>query len=69
LGEALKQLQGQGVALVEAHANDDDQSSTALFRKLGFVEVDHATAYEKAVLAVATPAKTSADAPPRTVGV
>jgi ribosomal protein S18 acetylase RimI-like enzyme len=67
LGEALKQLQGQGVALVEAHASDDDQSSTALFRKLGFVEVDHATAHEKTVPAAPSSAKPAAGAPPQTV--
>jgi GNAT superfamily N-acetyltransferase len=51
LGDALKQLQSQGVALVEAHTGDDDPSSAALFRKLGFVEADHATVYAKSVAA------------------
>ncbi len=47
LGEALKQLAAQGVAVVEAHSGDNDESSAALFRKLGFVDVDRATVYEK----------------------
>jgi ribosomal protein S18 acetylase RimI-like enzyme len=64
LGEALKQLHSQGVAVVEAQARDDDPSSPALFRKLGFVEVDRATLYEKAVSAAA-PAEASREAPTR----
>lgn len=53
MGESLKQLAGQGVAVVEAQADEDDLSSNALFRKLGFVEVDRATMYEKLVPAAA----------------
>lgn len=47
LGEALKQLAAEGAAVVEAHSGENDESSSSLFRKLGFVDVDHATAYEK----------------------
>jgi hypothetical protein len=65
LGEALKQLASQGVALVEAQADDDDLCSSALFRKLGFTGVDHATSYEKPV-AAATP-KARADVLPQAV--
>jgi ribosomal protein S18 acetylase RimI-like enzyme len=64
LGEALKQLHSQGVAVVEAQARDDDPSSAALFRKLGFVEVDRATLYEKAVSA-ASPTEANREAPTR----
>jgi ribosomal protein S18 acetylase RimI-like enzyme len=49
MGESLKQLAGQGVAVVEAQADEDDCSSNSLFRKLGFVEVDRATMYEKSI--------------------
>jgi ribosomal protein S18 acetylase RimI-like enzyme len=68
LGEALKQLPGQGIALVEAQADDDDLSSMALFRKLGFNEVDRATEYEKLVPASAE-TKPVSEMPPRAVRV
>jgi ribosomal protein S18 acetylase RimI-like enzyme len=68
LGEALKQLPGQGIALVEAQADDSDLSSTALFRKLGFNEVDRATEYEKHLPAAAA-TKPQAEPSPRAVEV
>lgn len=69
MGDALKQLAGDGVALAEAQADDDDLSSTALFRKLGFVEVDRGTIYEKQVPAAVSPPKTRTEAPPKVVKV
>lgn len=69
LGDALKQLAGEGVAVVEAQADDDDLSSIALFRKLGFFEVDRGTVYEKQVPAAVSPPKVRTEAPPKTVTV
>jgi GNAT superfamily N-acetyltransferase len=47
LGEALRQLHQQGVAMAEARANRQDFAAIDLFRKLGFVEVDQAVLFAK----------------------
>ncbi len=40
LGEAMRQMQSDGVSLVEVQAANRDEPSLALFRQLGFQEVD-----------------------------
>lgn len=49
LGEAIRQLQGEGFALVEAQVPLADSVSVQLFRRLGFVEVEQGTEFRKAV--------------------
>src|SRR5262249_35289649 len=47
LGEALRQLQSQGVSLAETHVPVDNGPALALFRRLGFNEVDQSVFYRK----------------------
>jgi ribosomal protein S18 acetylase RimI-like enzyme len=47
LGEALRQLHGQGVALAEVHVVDDNAAALTLFRGLGFNQVDSSVLYCK----------------------
>lgn len=47
LGEALRQLHGQGVAVAEVHVADDNAAALTLFRGLGFNQVDSAVLYCK----------------------
>jgi GNAT superfamily N-acetyltransferase len=47
LGEAIRQMHAQGVALAEVQVAADNESAVALFQKLGFNEVDQAVHYRK----------------------
>ena len=47
LGEALRQLQAQGVKLVEAQVAHDNLAALGLFEKLGFEEIDQSIVYRK----------------------
>jgi len=47
LGEALRQLQAQGATLAEVQVPDSDTAALAVFRKLGFEEVDQAVVFQK----------------------
>jgi GNAT superfamily N-acetyltransferase len=47
LGEAFRQLQGQGITLAEAHVPEENSGGLAIFRALGFNEVDASTLYCK----------------------
>jgi ribosomal protein S18 acetylase RimI-like enzyme len=47
VGEALRQVHDQGVALIEAQVTRENTICRALFDKLGFEEVDQATVYRK----------------------
>jgi ribosomal protein S18 acetylase RimI-like enzyme len=47
LGEALRQAHTEGAALAEAHVDQANAPAVALFRGLGFDEIDHAIAYRK----------------------
>ena len=49
LGEALRQLQSQGVKLVEAQIEKDNLAARGLFNKLGFEEIDQSIVYRKEV--------------------
>ena len=42
VGESLRQLQSQGVTLVEAQVATDNEAAVGLMQKLGFTEVDRA---------------------------
>ena len=42
LGEALRQLHTQGVALVEVHVAEENAAALRLFENLGFEQVDSA---------------------------
>jgi GNAT superfamily N-acetyltransferase len=48
LGESLRQLHAQGVALAEVHVAADNQAALGLFQGLGFSQVDASTLYGKA---------------------
>ncbi len=48
LGEALRQLHAQqGVSLAEVHVPEDNAPALALFRRLGFEQVDRSVVYRK----------------------
>lgn len=47
VAESLRQLQSQGVTLVETHVDADDDESLELFTRLGFRQVEQATIYRK----------------------
>ncbi len=47
LGEAFRQLQGQGITLAEAHVPEENSAGLAIFHALGFSEVDASTLYCK----------------------
>jgi GNAT superfamily N-acetyltransferase len=47
VGEALRQAHAGGAALAEVHVDEANPAAVALFRGLGFDEVDHAIAYRK----------------------
>lgn len=47
LGEAFRQLQQEGVALVEAQTMQHNTAALALYKRLGFEVVDHGTVYRK----------------------
>jgi len=47
LGEALRQLQAQGVSMAEVQIHESDQASLGLFRKLEFTEVDQMVLLKK----------------------
>jgi ribosomal protein S18 acetylase RimI-like enzyme len=47
LGEALRQLHAQGVALAEVHVGENNPAALALFCGLGFVQVDRGIVYSK----------------------
>jgi ribosomal protein S18 acetylase RimI-like enzyme len=47
VGEALRQAHSEGAALAEVHVDEANRAAVALFRGLGFEEVDHAIAYRK----------------------
>ncbi len=48
LGEALRHLHLQGVALAEVHVPCENEPALAVFRSLGFEEVDQAVQYCRA---------------------
>ena len=48
LGQALTDLRQQGVAVVEAQTMQENEPALALYRKLGFVIVDHGSVFRKA---------------------
>ncbi len=48
LGEAFRHVHAQGVALAEAHVPVENAPAQAIFRSLGFEEVDNAVQYAKA---------------------
>lgn len=47
VGEALRHAQSQGIMVVEAQVDATNLAAQALFKKLGFVEVDQAVRYRK----------------------
>jgi len=47
LGESFRQLQAQGVTLVEVQIPQDNAAALGLYLKLGFEEVDRATVFRK----------------------
>ncbi len=47
LGEAFRQLQQQGVALIEVQTMEDNSSARSLYRKLGFEQVDSGAVFRK----------------------
>jgi GNAT superfamily N-acetyltransferase len=47
LGEAIRQLHSQGVAMAEVHVPVDNAPAQAIFRSLGFEEVDQAVQFVK----------------------
>jgi ribosomal protein S18 acetylase RimI-like enzyme len=48
LGESLRQLHAQqGISLAEVHVEEDNPAALALFRRLGFEEVDRSLFYGK----------------------
>ena len=47
VGEALRYTQTQGIMVVEAQVDAANLAAQALFKKLGFVEVDQAVRYRK----------------------
>jgi ribosomal protein S18 acetylase RimI-like enzyme len=47
LGEALRHLHAQGVALAEVHVAQENTAAQALFRNLGFEQVDASVLYRK----------------------
>ena len=47
LGEVFKQLQSQGISLVETQTMQRNTAALALYRKLGFKEVDNGAVYRK----------------------
>lgn len=47
LGEAFRQIHGQGITLAEVHVPEKNTGALAVFRRLGFAEVDASTLYCK----------------------
>jgi ribosomal protein S18 acetylase RimI-like enzyme len=47
LGEAFRQLHGQGITLAEAHVPEENLAGLAIFGALGFSQVDASTLYCK----------------------
>lgn len=47
LGEAFRQLHGQGVSLAETHVHEQNAAGLAVFRHLGFEPVDASILYRK----------------------
>jgi ribosomal protein S18 acetylase RimI-like enzyme len=47
LGESLRNLHAQGVALAEVHVAEENAAALAVFRNLGFEQVDAAVLYRK----------------------
>ncbi len=47
VGEAFRQIQSQGVKLVEVQCDESDQPALAFYQSLGFEEVDCGTVYRK----------------------
>jgi ribosomal protein S18 acetylase RimI-like enzyme len=47
LGEAFRQLQTQGITLAETHVPEENAPGVAVFRRLGFTQVDASTLYCK----------------------
>lgn len=50
LGEVLRQLQSEGIHLVECQAPDDNPAARGLFQSLGFQVVDRGTWYQKSAV-------------------
>ena len=46
-GEAFRQMHGQGITLAEAHVPEENSGGLAIFRALGFSQVDASTLYCK----------------------
>ncbi|MDP6444276.1 MAG: GNAT family N-acetyltransferase, partial [Pirellulaceae bacterium] len=51
LGESLRQLQSQGVTLVEAQVDDEQTAAFALLVKLGFKQIDEGRILKKKLVA------------------
>ena len=49
VGEALRQMQSCGTALVEAHAPAENATVLTVFQRLGFRQVDEAVVLRKVV--------------------
>ena len=47
VSETLRQIQSQGVSLVEVQMPADNEAAISLYRKLGFREVDYGIVFEK----------------------
>ena len=47
LGEAFRLLHADGVAMAEVHVAEDNVAAVAMFRSLGFEEVDQAVQFVK----------------------
>ena len=50
LGEALRQMQSQGMTLVEVHTNADDKAAQGLLLKLGLTPADRGTVLVKELM-------------------
>jgi ribosomal protein S18 acetylase RimI-like enzyme len=50
LGESLRQLQAQGVTVVEVHSDAEDPIAAELLKKLGFQSVDMGNEMVKSLL-------------------
>ncbi len=47
LGDAMRQLQEQGVSVIEAQTNVSNTAAVAMYRKLGFQQVDSGAVFRK----------------------
>ncbi|MEX1223321.1 MAG: GNAT family N-acetyltransferase [Pirellulales bacterium] len=50
IGEALRQLHGEGFTLIEAQIREDDHAAQGLFHKLGFQQVDRGHVLKKTLV-------------------